>query len=702
MAKPAKLIFLKIIAGDFSQGFEVSLQIGQEGKPFHSSQNYRLPKPSEDIPGLYQTYRSLYSDLCKLPDFIKERGKTGRKISHTPANFDQIKQEFQLAYDNLKQEVRNWLNPIKHQDKYFLKLRDQLIQCLGNNQEEVRFFLQTENDLLNKLPWHQWDVFQEAKAQIEFALSPPNFELVLGQNQPVNPPQFNILVILGDSTGINVEEDRRFFEDEVDAKIRFLPEPNRQNVVEALGSRSWDILCFLGHSSSENNQGKIYINSTGEYLTIEDLNPILKNIINKGLKLAIFSSCDGLKIANDLGKLNIPQIIVMREPVPDQVAQHFLKYFLQTFSQGESLYLSVRQARKMLESGELEKELPGSAWLPIICQNPAEPSLVWPLKKFPFPDRFDNWVCDQKIPGHSDIIKSISIHPHGQIFATASLDHTIKIWSLYTGELLETLTAHTGAVTCVTFSQDGQTLASSSASPDGTIKLWETQTWQVKATLTSDDWIVRSIWSVALSPDGTMLVSGHHSDSTVRVWNLNTGNMERILRGHVWAVNQVAYSPNGQMIASGSFDSNIKLWNPYTGRQIYNLNGPSDDPISWTRAFFSDHIVYGIAFSPDGKTLASGGVKQPIQLWGLSDGKVKMQLTGHANDVHTVVFSFDGTLLASGSADPTIRIWDLFTGESLQTLGHADTVYTLAFSPDGQTLVSGGKDRMIKIWRLSS
>jgi WD40 repeat protein len=312
------------------------------------------------------------------------------------------------------------------------------------------------------------------------------------------------------------------------------------------------------------------------------------------------------------------------------------------------------------------------------------------------------WKVEHTLTDHSDIIKSVAIHPDGQIFASCSLDQTIKIWNLTTGELLENLTEHSGGVTCVTFSSDGQTLASSSANPDGTIKLWDTQSWQLKQTLKGDDWVVLSVWSIALTSNGKTLVSGHHADSTVKVWNLETGELRHTLRGHVWAVHDVAIAPDGNIIASGSFDSNIKLWNLHTGREIRNLNGPGDGPIGWSRSFFSDQSVYAVTFSPDGQTLASGGDKQPIKLWRLSNGELKSNLTGHTDGVYAVAFSPDGKYLASGSADRTIRIWDLFTGEAIHTLGHSDTVYCLAFSPDGQTLVSGSRDRTIKIWRFST
>ena len=135
---------------------------------------------------------------------------------------------------------------------------------------------------------------------------------------------------------------------------------------------------FAGHSQTEGETGRIYLNedSTNNSLTMEQLQASLKTAIANGLKLAVFNSCDGLGLANTLEKLHIPTIIVMREPVPNRVAQEFFKHFLSAFALSNlSLNLSVRQARKRLQI--LEANFPGASWLPVICQNPAVEPPNW-------------------------------------------------------------------------------------------------------------------------------------------------------------------------------------------------------------------------------------------------------------------------------------------------------------------------------------
>jgi hypothetical protein len=148
------------------------------------------------------------------------------------------------------------------------------------------------------------------------------------------------LAVLGDKTGIDVDKDCELLKKLPNATTTFLSQPQRDRINDHLWNQPWNILFFAGHSKSEGETGRIYINDK-DSLTIADLKYALRNAVTNGLQLAIFNSCDGLGLARELQDLHIPQIIVMREPVPDLVAQAFLKHFLAAFSSDASLYTAL-------------------------------------------------------------------------------------------------------------------------------------------------------------------------------------------------------------------------------------------------------------------------------------------------------------------------------------------------------------------------
>ena len=198
--------------------------------------------------------------------------------------------------------------------------------------------------------------------------------------------------------------------------------------------------------------------------------------------------------------------------------------------------------------------------------------------------------------------------------------------------------------------------------------------------LTGHSNVVRS---VAFSPDGKMIASGS-ADNTIKIWNLE-GRELRTMTGHSNWVDSVAFSPDGKTIASGSDDKTIKLWN-LEGKELCTLTGHSSG-------------VSSIAFSPDGKTIASSSSDKTLKLWNL-EGKELCTLTGHSQLVVSVTFSPDGKTIASGSYDNQIKLWNL-EGKELRTLtGHSNFVSSVAFSPDGKTIASGSYDNQIKLWNL--
>lgn len=205
--------------------------------------------------------------------------------------------------------------------------------------------------------------------------------------------------------------------------------------------------------------------------------------------------------------------------------------------------------------------------------------------------------------------------------------------------------------------------------------------------------------SVAFSPDGKTLASGH-DDGTIAVWDTGTGKKLSALGGYQapmfpagspaqGAINSVAFSPDGKLLASGSRDSQVNVWDTATWLKLRTLKGV-------------DKAINSVAFSPDGRTLAGAGNDAAISLWDTEAWEKKKELRGHADLINSVVFSKDGKFLASGSKDRTIIIWDASTGDRVNLLdGRSRAVESIDFSPDGKMLASGGNYPNILLWDLS-
>jgi WD40 repeat protein len=190
---------------------------------------------------------------------------------------------------------------------------------------------------------------------------------------------------------------------------------------------------------------------------------------------------------------------------------------------------------------------------------------------------------------------------------------------------------------------------------------------------------------IAWSPDGRILASPSN-DRTIRLWDTESGEPRCTLEGHTKVVNSVAWSPDGRTLASVSLDRTIRLWDAKSGE-------PCPTPERYPSK------LYSVAWSPDGRTLASGPLYEPIPLWDADSGVLCGKLEGHDHAVNSVAWSPDGQTLASASDDKTIRLWDAKNKKLRRMLiGHSDRVLNVVWSPDGQILVSSSADHTIRLW----
>jgi uncharacterized protein YjbI with pentapeptide repeats len=358
--KSDKLVVLRLNNGDLEKGLAITAQIWSDGHRLPREFNGALP-PNLEILKLSGEWQKNYN---------AQNPGLGSRIKVPKEQITNVsKKELKTISQQLEKSLNAWLD-----SEEFRPIEKKLRQYL-NSTDEIRVILQTEDILVRRLPWHLWSFFADYR-KAEFGLSlPAQSDRVIKSS--IARTQVRILAVLGHNEGINVNEDRQILESLPDAKITFLVEPNRQEFDEHLwDERGWDILCFSGHSSSESDgkTGVIKINPKDD-LTLAQLKNALKTAIERGLQLAIFNSCDGLGLVGDLADLHIPQMIVMREIIPDSVAQDFLKNFLLAFSHGKSLYISVREAREKLQSRE--DKFPCASWLPALCQNQAEVPQSW-------------------------------------------------------------------------------------------------------------------------------------------------------------------------------------------------------------------------------------------------------------------------------------------------------------------------------------
>jgi serine/threonine protein kinase len=213
----------------------------------------------------------------------------------------------------------------------------------------------------------------------------------------------------------------------------------------------------------------------------------------------------------------------------------------------------------------------------------------------------------------------------------------------------------------------------------------------VTATLAEQqNWVAHDDWvnDIAFAPNGIVLATAG-GDGTAQIWNVQDGSVLYTLEGHEGAVNSVAFTSNSATLATAGEDGIVQLWNVQDGTMFLPLEGHED-------------AVNCVVFSPDGATLATASSDGTVRLWNVDDGTAREKLEGHEFDVWGVAFSPDGATLASAGADATVRLWDVGNGMLRHTLSHNDEVTSVAFSGNGAMLASSSKDYTVRLWDVTS
>lgn len=319
--------------------------------------------------------------------------------------------------------------------------------------------------------------------------------------------------------------------------------------------------------------------------------------------------------------------------------------------------------------------------------------------------------------GHADAVWSVAFTPDSRQIVSGSWDSTARLWDALNSREARTLPGRGDRIAAVTYSPDGRSLAA--ACGDGSALVWQADKLQALQTI---DTRQTAFYALAFSADGSRLATAG-DDRTVAVWDVASNRRTQVFRGHNGPVTGVAFSPRGPWVASATavnfapvdtaptdtpgadaseeataeeappkvatpdvgWTEQVKVWDPATGKERWSAEGSAC-----------------VAFSPSGDLLAAGA-GGAIRLFEAATGRVVQKLNGHGGSVIGLAFSPDGRRVASCGDDALVRLWAVADGRLLGTLrGHTQTVWSVAFHPDGTRLVSVSDDQTVKLWEIPS
>ena len=302
--------------------------------------------------------------------------------------------------------------------------------------------------------------------------------------------------------------------------------------------------------------------------------------------------------------------------------------------------------------------------------------------------------------------------PDGRLFATSSVDGIVRVGDVASGREIDTFQPHPlqgiaqlgnllgkrVPVTCLSFSPNGQFLATGSVAPDeknlmdlrkskGSVRIWDISRHDRHEMIVEFKEQLGVVLSLDYSRDGRQIASSSmNEDNTFTIWDANSGAVVRVMRGHSSHIHRLRYSPDGRLLASASTDGAVKLWDASTLEIIRSLDAHPAP-------------VIDLAFAPDCRRFATAGEDGTVRIWETATGASIKKLRGHTGSALGVAFSPDSKRIASGGFDKTVRLWDAESFEEKLTLrGHREMVWSVNFSPDGNQLLSASFDGHAQIW----